>query len=99
MTANEVLSEFQNWYNAQCNGEWENNHGIDIDTLDNPGWIVQIDIEGTSHEKVDFSEVHDVDSEVDWMHCRVRDERFEIACSALRLEEGLRVFLDWVRDG
>ncbi len=53
----------------------------------------------TPHEKVEFPEVHDVDNDADWMHCRIRDEYFEIACSALRLEEGLQVFLDWVKNG
>lgn len=36
----------QNWFAVQCDGVWEHAHGIKIDTLDNPGWTVHVDLEG-----------------------------------------------------
>ncbi|GHB54781.1 hypothetical protein GCM10010331_48120 [Streptomyces xanthochromogenes] len=36
--AENVLDRLQSWYSAQCNGDWEHEWGIKIDTLDNPGW-------------------------------------------------------------
>ena len=39
------------WHRRQCNGEWEHRHGIKIETTDNPGWMVVIDIEDTDAEQ------------------------------------------------
>jgi hypothetical protein len=41
------LSWLQRWYSAHCDGEWEHGFGVTIETLDNPGWSVKIDVEGT----------------------------------------------------
>lgn len=39
----EVLSIIDTAYRERCDDEWEHFHGIAIDTVDNPGWIVIID--------------------------------------------------------
>ncbi len=44
-----VLNWISNWYQEQCNGEWEHSFGIKIGTIDNPGWEVNIDIEETNY--------------------------------------------------
>jgi Immunity protein 53 len=41
------ISWLEDWYETQCDGDWEHQHGLKIDTLDNPGWQVQIDLDGT----------------------------------------------------
>jgi hypothetical protein len=48
------LRRLQSWYAAQCNGEWEHHHGVSIQSCDNPGWRVRIDIEGTPLEHKSF---------------------------------------------
>ena len=45
-----LFNLLQDWYLAQCNGDWEHEFGIKIDTLDNPGWSVVIDLLGTNYE-------------------------------------------------
>lgn len=42
------LQWLEGWYRDQCDGEWEHTHGVDIDTLDNPGWSLKIDLAGTA---------------------------------------------------
>lgn len=42
-----VLQEIQSWYISNCNGDWEHSFGVSIDTLDNPGWSVRIDLADT----------------------------------------------------
>jgi len=34
----DLLEQVEDWYSSQCNGDWEHQYGISIDTLDNPGW-------------------------------------------------------------
>ncbi len=43
----DTLTRLQNWFDSQCDGEWEHHHGVSIETLDNPGWRVKIDVNGT----------------------------------------------------
>ena len=38
----DVLSMVNEWFKSQCNGDWEHDYGITIQTLDNPGWSVDI---------------------------------------------------------
>ncbi|MFE3999789.1 Imm53 family immunity protein [Nocardioides sp. YIM B13467] len=35
------------WYADQCDGEWEHEFGVKIETIDNPGWSVTIDLVDT----------------------------------------------------
>ena len=42
-----ILEDVQNWYKRQCDGNWEHHNGITIETLDNPGWQLAIDLTGT----------------------------------------------------
>lgn len=44
----------QKWYQAQCNGDWEHSYGIIIETIDNPGWSITIDLETTELEGKTF---------------------------------------------
>ena len=44
----DILGDLQKWYSANCNGDWEHSFGVVIETLDNPRWLVKIDVEETS---------------------------------------------------
>lgn len=90
-----VLSALQSWYQRQCNGAWEEQFGVVIDTLDNPGWMVTIDLAETPVEHCSFAEVDQQRSPQDWIYCRVEDLQFKAACGPTNLEEVLQVFLDW----
>lgn len=43
----DVLQWLQNWYISQVDGDWEHQYGVAIETLDNPGWKVTIDLQRT----------------------------------------------------
>lgn len=43
------MSELAKWYAEQCNGDWEHTYGIRIETLDNPGWWVVVDLGETPY--------------------------------------------------
>jgi hypothetical protein len=43
------------WYADQCDGEWEHDHGVRIETIDNPGWAVEIQVVGTALEDRAFA--------------------------------------------
>jgi hypothetical protein len=52
-----TLQQLQQWYQAHCDGEWEHAYGVEIGTLDNPGWSVRIDLVATPLAKQAFTEI------------------------------------------
>lgn len=90
-----LLGELQQWYHSQCNEDWEHQFGITIDTLDNPGWTVTIDLKGTDLEGRSFQTIETLESEGDWLKCSVTDLKFEGFGGPNQLEQILRVFLKW----
>jgi hypothetical protein len=42
-----TLTRLQAWFASTCDGEREHHHGLSIITIDNPGWLVKIDLSGT----------------------------------------------------
>lgn len=93
---NNPVSWLQGWYKSQCNGDWEHYYGVKIDTLDNPGWSIFIDISGTELESVTFNSIKIERSEEDWIHCKVEDNQFRGAGGSLNLLELLDTFRSWV---
>ena len=49
-----MINWLQNWYTDQCNGEWEHEYGVNIQTSDNPGWIIDIDLAFTPLENIEI---------------------------------------------
>jgi hypothetical protein len=92
------LEALQHWYESQCDGDWEHEFGVKIGTLDNPGWMVDIDLEGTSLEDRAFPPINDVEPERDWISCDVRENTFRGRGGPLMLGRILRVFLDWAHE-
>ena len=92
-----LLEELQTWYLSQCGENWEDVNGVEINTLDNPGWSVTIDLNGTNLATRPFTEIKDLDDDQDWMRCWVDREKFEGVGDPRKLEKILSVFLDWAR--
>jgi len=96
-----TIERIQEWYGRQCNGDWEHAYGVKIDTLDNPGWWVKIQLTGTDLEGKTFEAIQNGlrsdghPSERDWICCSVKDNVFDAAGDPNKLEPILRLFLDW----
>jgi hypothetical protein len=90
-----VLSKLQNWYESQCNEDWEHQAGVSIDTLDNPGWTVTIDLDGTNLSSKIFQPIEDMNASRDWIRCWVEGGKFYGVGGPQKLEEILTVFLSW----
>lgn len=90
-----VLAELHLWYESQCNEDWEHQYGVSIETLDNPGWTVTIDLEDTDLEGKPFQTVEDLEPEREWIKCWVEELKFKGVGGPRKLEEILRIFLEW----
>ena len=91
------LSDLERWYATRCNGDWEHQYGISIETLDNPGWRVKIDLRETPKAASRLGVQKSERSENDWMQYWTEHERFQIACGPLNLSEAIDIFLDWFK--
>ena len=94
----DVIKELQEWQLNQCNGKWEHSFGIKINTLDNPGWIIDIDLVGTKNAGSEFEKINLERSENDWIHCQVENKVFKSACGPSNLGEILEIFLKWTKN-
>ena len=65
-------------------------NGVDIGTLDNPGWSVKIALGGTGLEERPFDRVHVDRTEDDWLRAWVEADKWNAACGPLNLVEGRR---------
>ncbi len=92
-----ILSELQEWYKSNCDGDWEHQYGIHIETLDNPGWSVTIDLEYTNLEGKQFGRIKNHHSEQSWIECWVEDEKYRSFGDPSRLEEIFGVFVTWAK--
>ncbi|HEX4642060.1 MAG TPA: immunity 53 family protein [Candidatus Acidoferrales bacterium] len=89
------LERLEEWYVSHCNGEWEHHSGIDIGTLDNPGWTLKINLAGTKAEDRSLERVKLERSERDWLQYWVANREFHAACGARNLSELIEIFCDW----
>jgi hypothetical protein len=89
------FERLQAWFVSQCDADWEHGYGISIETLDNPGWSVDITIEGTDLEDCEFEQLSRSLSENDWLHISTTPTTFRIRCSPQNLDGGLAIFCDW----
>lgn len=93
-----VLAEIQDWYNSNCDEDWEHSYGVTIETLDNPGWRVTIDLTDTNLENKPFTEIEENSSdESKWLNCKVENSKFQGAGNQFQLERILRIFVDWAK--
>lgn len=92
---NNNIGWIENWYKQNCDGYWEHLYGVTIETLDNPGWSVKIDLAETRYENMKFEKIF-WDKGDDWLVCSIKDKCFYGCGDCLKLEEIIEVFRDWV---
>lgn len=91
-----MIDWLQNWYLSQCNGDWEHGYGIKIETIDNPGWELTIDLENTDFQLEDIEWKIIGNFENEWYGYKVKNNQFNGACSPLNLTKIIEVFKNMV---
>lgn len=92
MSENNILEWISNWYGQNCNGDWEHDFGMTIETLDNPGWSISIDTEGTDVILPDKSWFFKENSSYDWYGFKIFDGKFQASGDFLKLSFLLNLF-------
>ncbi len=64
------------WYLSMCNGRWEHLYGVKIETIDNPGWSIKIDLSETKYAQVQMKTVKCDNGPGDWYFCSIESSTF-----------------------
>lgn len=94
----ELLKKLEHWFLLNCDGDWEHSYGITIDTLDNPGWKLVVDLTDTLLEDVAFHSVQvgdSTDKKNFWINCYKENNVFIGMGSTDSLKKILSIFLEW----
>ena len=91
-----ITAWLQDWYQQACDGTWEHSHGITIDTPDNPGWHVQIDLAQTPYANTAAREISFENNDTDWLRCSLHGEQFNGYGDPEQLEKIIEVYREWL---
>lgn len=91
------LQFLQEWYFMHCDGDWEHCYGVELKTIDPPGWELEIQLIGTELENYEFEEIKEERSPSDHFHCFIEDETstFRGYGGLCNTEEMLTIFQKW----
>ncbi|MFA0964299.1 immunity 53 family protein [Roseivirga sp. BDSF3-8] len=86
----------QNWFASQCDGDWEHDYGVKIETIDNPGWSVEIDLKDTVNETLSIEYQLMEKSKNDWYGYQVKDGVFSGGGDPSKLTVLLDIFINLI---
>lgn len=87
-----MLEWLEQWYESQCDNNWEHAFGIKIETIDNPGWEISIDLEDTEVDSSPMEWMLIGDFENRWLGFKIEDNKFEGSCDPKNLGTLISVF-------
>jgi hypothetical protein len=90
------LAWLMTWYRSHCNGDWEHQNGVTIGTLDNPGWLMDVDLRDTEHEGRTLQRKLIERSDNDWVSIEVVNNKFHADGGPENLSEMISLFADFV---
>jgi len=92
----EILDWIQNWFKDNCDGNWEKDQVIQITTLDNPGWEVEIDISNTSIADIKINRILNESSPQDWYGVKIENQKFNASGDSGKLKFLLGLFKEMI---
>ena len=90
------ISWLEKWYQHNCDGFWEHSYGIKIETLDNPGWHVKIDLRETDYLYLESKELSEDIADDNWVKCSITNGMFNGFGDCMKLETIIQIFREWV---
>lgn len=97
MATDSALAFMTAWFVRHCDGDWEHDLGIRIETLDNPGWAVDVRLGDTELEGKSAEWHREEASESEWLHWRSTGDTFEARCGPGDLARALAAFQSFAR--
>ena len=90
------LEWLEDWDQSQCNGVWEHKRGVNLESLEAPGWRLTIHLIGTSATNVRPQRLNLDTPCGEWINCSISGDRFQGSGDPRKLEQIIGVFRQWV---
>lgn len=93
-----ALERLQTWYNSNCDGDWEHQYGFSLETVDNPGWYITVDLDDTHQENQAFAAIDtEDDGQLGWINLKKDGTKLQGACGPAQLGAMLDIVTGWLR--
>ena len=92
----DTLDWIQDWFKNNCDGDWEHGEAIQINTLDTPGWEVEIDISNTSMVNMHINWILNENGKQDWYGVKIENQKFSAAGDTRKLKFLLGLFKEMI---
>lgn len=94
-----MIKWLQNWYKSNCDGDWEHENLVRIQSLDNPGWLLEIEMMNISSKlSIKKWELFEV-SEENWLGYDVEEHKFTASGDPTKLEALIMIFKILLEEG
>lgn len=80
------------WYEKKGD-DWFEDYGVTIESLDNPGWMLKVDLQGTDLSNKSFNKVDIGRTERDWVTASKKEDAFEAFGGPNNPNEMIELFL------
>lgn len=95
----EIVDRLEEWFESNCDGDWEHGSGIRIETLDNPGWMIRFDLTRTRMQDIKIERVSNQGpSNNTWIDYWADGSTLYLACGPRSLRDALQTALDLLED-
>ena len=95
---NNELLWLSNWFADHCNGDWEHENQVRIYTVDNPGWVVKVDLGNTVLEGLDIDYQLHESNDSDWYGFSVKKGVFKGVGDLNKLPTLIQKFIEIVQN-
>jgi hypothetical protein len=99
------FGNYLSWYESNCDGYWEHSYGINIQSTDDPGFSITIDLKETECEGApsriiehDFLKRYEENPVKRWYKIEVEQDKFVAYSSIASFDEVFRVFFELVAE-
>jgi hypothetical protein len=94
-----MMNWLQTWFESHCDSNWEHGLGIKIETIDNPGWSIQIDLDGTDVLLEEQNWTLLEQSDTSWIGYKVENNIFFASGDPQKLELLILIFKMIIENG
>ena len=92
------INFLQIWYLSNCDGDWEHEFGIEINTLKEHGWKVEMDLIDTNLENRLFNALNRQINEYNWIKCESEKNKFIGYGGPQNLSAIFEIFIQWAKE-
>jgi hypothetical protein len=94
-----MIDWLQNWFEGQCDGSWEHEYSIRIETIDNPGWNIEIDLPSEMNNIVASQEWKLFElSDDNWIGYKIENNIFSASGDSKKLNLMLLIFKNFIEN-